>query len=247
MAKNKKKVLVVLLNVLIIVAFLFSWYLIHSESYLLVQKRKELWVKGRFIFDAELPKIVYQDATKDISVKGVSRVVRNLPEGFEIIYEKRQPLFSMKRGNKFLVLDDEGVVLNISNQNQDLLLVNGITSTPVTAGNKWNATEIKVAADLAALVNSNDVLKSLVKEIDISNLDGRKNKEESHVVLNTKSGCRLLWGKYEGEVELKPKEKIENLQVVLKEYKNLNNIDYVKVFAKTGPVVKERYQSGQSQ
>lgn len=239
-SQNREKILIITGHVVIIALFVFGFAWLHHESYSLLRSDTNFTVNGRFILEDGITKFFYDEAKRGINVKKVEKVKRLFPNKLEVIYQKRNPCVAVKKGKNFIAVDDEGAVIEILRDPKNLITVAGVAGDPPEIGKAWGIYDVEAAIKMIKIINSSDLLKSLVNEIDVSNIKARVDRSSSEVELVTRAGCRLLWGRVEGAAELSSDEKIANLKMVLREYKSLDNIRYVKLFAKDAPVVAER-------
>jgi hypothetical protein len=236
---NREKILIITANVGIICLFIFGFAWLHHEAYSTLRSDRRYYVEGRFILDDQLTRIVYDEVKRNVQVKKVERVRRLFPGSVEVVYQKRNPVAAIKKGKNLLVIDEEGILIDLVKEAEGLVLISGVAGDPPGLGRAWGAADVEAGTKMARIVASSE-LRSLVCEIDVSNTKGRVDRSSSHIDLVTRSGCRLMWGKLEGPEELSVDEKIKNLRGVLREHKTLDNIKYVKLWAKDSAVISDR-------
>ncbi len=99
------------------------------------------------------------------------------------------------------------------------------------AGDIWQSADITTTVELLTVLGRMDEISCadvpLLRElasIDISNFDGRKNKNNSHIVLNAKDGTEIYWGAAYGDstlyLEATEQEKLATLYTFYKEHGN---------------------------
>ena len=99
------------------------------------------------------------------------------------------------------------------------------------AGDIWQSADITTTVELLTVLGRMDeiscadvpLLRDLAS-IDISNFDGRKNKNNSHIVLKAKDGTEIYWGAAYGDsalyLEMTEQEKLARLYTFYKEHGN---------------------------
>lgn len=98
-------------------------------------------------------------------------------------------------------------------------------------GGAWDAPEVTTAVELITVLARMDEISSrekpLLQElaaIDVFNFDGRKNKNDAHVILYAKDGTEIRWGAAYGKsrlyLEATEQEKLATLYTFYKEHNN---------------------------
>lgn len=113
------------------------------------------------------------------------KVTRTLPDKIVIKVEERKQFAAVAYGEEFVVIDSEGTVLRVSEENPKLTTLNGLTISKMTKGEKLEAEE-KTALDLTlqmlATMDSGDIF---FKKIDFSKVIIKAYINDNFIVKGT--------------------------------------------------------------
>ncbi len=162
-------------------------------------------------------------------VRRVKYVRRELPNAAEVILDIRKPIaWVERRSNEYYLVDRHGV--RLPNRYRDpigglpypmpvIRAGSGRLVAPPTAGEPWNDPYVEagvaVAIELYALYESPMASDIRIASIDVTNLGGRQQANESEILLQTVDGVAIEWGRsllYEGYGELSTARKLANLE-----------------------------------
>jgi hypothetical protein len=94
---------------------------------------------------------------------------------------------------------------------------------------------------MADFVQAQPLLRRLqIREVDASNVGGRLDPRRSEILLTSRNGCALHWGRVptaEHFGEISAEEKLENLREILAVYPHLEGLRYVKLHFKGAKAV----------
>jgi hypothetical protein len=150
--------------------------------------------------------------------------VQTTSSSVEVRAKYRRPVALIKRSEQAYYIDHDAVVLQYL-PIEDLTIVEikgfSVRSIP-PAGEPMTGDDIAAALNLLYALETMDQISTpqapLLKEIasiEVSNLDGRKNRRKAHIVLYAKDGTQVNWGAAYGRsaryVEASDKEKIAML------------------------------------
>lgn len=194
---------------------------------------------GASIFDPGLVERVGRSFEECAWIRRVTAVERVFPDRLRVRFEYRVPHAAVRRPNGFVIVDAEGVRLpgvygEPPRSCARSVEISGVASPPPEPGRPWEDPALKAAMALADLVESNSLLARLrIREVDVSNFDGKTDARRSEVAFVTASGCTIAWGRAPGAGkfgEPSSEEKLENLREVLAVYPNLDGVRTVKVY-----------------
>lgn len=141
-------------------------------------------------------------------VNQVRRAYSNKPgDTIEIDCEYRVPLALVHWKDYFWLVDSEGVKLPeqftqkqlqqvIYGRDNKLLfrVIEGVRQPPVESGRKWSGDDLAAGLTLAQYLSGQPFAEEVVR-IDVSNFGGRDNTKEAQLVLLTKRGTEVRWGR----------------------------------------------------
>jgi hypothetical protein len=141
-------------------------------------------------------------------VNQVRRAYSNKPgDTIEIDCEYRVPLALVHWKDYFWLVDSEGVKLPeqftqqqlqqvIVGRDNKLLfrVIEGVRQPPVESGRKWTGEDLAAGLTLAQYLSGQPFAEEVVR-IDVANFGGRVNEREAQLVLLTKRGTEVRWGR----------------------------------------------------
>jgi hypothetical protein len=206
---------------------------------------------GFSLIDDAAMKTLSEAVRQDPSVKKVAETRRTFPSKFEVRVVPRVGWVALRTTAGYVLLDDEAVRLEGEFRecpgSRTGLTIIGTTAVPPAPGRVWAHDDIKAAFDMIRVVLTSTVLRSLVAQIDVSNLGGRIVPAEPEIQFVTRSGCRIHWGSVSAAndaFELTASEKLSNLAVILQRYPSLSGLDYVKIYIRNRPTVRRNRPPG---
>lgn len=113
-------------------------------------------------------KQVKEELLKDPYIKAVA-VSRKLPNKILITVEERSEEAGVVFGDKFVVIDYEGIILNIAETKPDVTIIKGITLTNIKTGTKIDAEEETLfmgALELLSVMENHDLFFREIKIVD---------------------------------------------------------------------------------
>ncbi|MBV8781649.1 MAG: hypothetical protein JO353_09645 [Phycisphaerae bacterium] len=169
------------------------------------------------------------------TVRSVRRAFLQRPgDTVEIDCEFRAPVAMVHWKDYFWLVDGDGVklpeqftaqqvphVLVGRDGTTNIRIVEGVRQPPVEAGHKWPGNDLSAGLDLVKLLYGESFANEIVK-VDVANFDGRNNTREAQLVLGTKYGTGIKWGRPVNAkdffVEVSTAQKLKYLQEVRAEY-----------------------------
>lgn len=138
-----------------------------------IQRRDLVRLQGKNIFQVDLQEVEQSLLMKYPQISEL-RVEKKFPNQIHLLAKKRKQLAQFEHNNKYLVLDDEGVVLSESDsKDKDLPSIGGakIKTDPITPGVKLNNVEIVAGLKIIKSFNENTTLSSYkILNMDVDQL-----------------------------------------------------------------------------
>jgi hypothetical protein len=188
----------------------------------LVQKVHSAAGGSEFRLDENTASAVAQNLQSTVWLYDVK--VRTTSSSVEVSAKYRRPVGLIKRSRTTYYIDCDAVVLQYL-PIEDLTIVEikgfSVRSIP-PAGDTMADDDIAAAIKLLAVLKTMDQISTPlapllgeIASIDVSNLDGRRNRRKAHIVLYAKDGTQVNWGAAYGRsaryVEASEKEKVAML------------------------------------
>ncbi len=171
-------------------------------------------------------------------IRRVVSVERVFPDQLRVKFEYRRAHVAVRRADGYVLVDEDRVRLpGVFADPPDCAraaVVTGLGSAPSGPGKRWDDPALAEAMATADVVHGNDLLRGLgVREIDVSNFGGKSDPRRSELLLVTRNGCELAWGRTPstaryGDATLE--DKLENLREVLAAYPRLEGLRRVKLY-----------------
>ena len=189
-------------------------------------------------FDAEVLRqrvAILQASPWVRKVNAVRRVYRDGPgDTIEVDCEFRAPLALVKWQDYYWLVDADGYKLPeqyTAEQAPEMLLdaqrrtqmriIEGVRQPPVESGQKWPGEDLAAALELARLLHGHRFADEIIK-IDVSNVAGRVDPREAQIVLVTRHGSEIRWGRpvnaKDAFVEIPATRKLDALEQVYARY-----------------------------
>jgi len=207
-----------------------SWF--NNE---LVQKVHDAAGGGEFALDDNVARAVAENLETTAWLYDVK--VQTTSSSVEVRAKYRRPVALIRRSGQKYYIDHDAVLLPfLPIEDLTIVEIKGFSARNVPpAGVPITGDDIDAALDLLAVLESMDRISTpqapLLKEIagiDVSNLDGRRNRRNAHVVLYAKDGTQVNWGAAYGRsaryVEASDKEKIAMLYEFYKQHGTIQGI-----------------------
>lgn len=180
-------------------------------------------------------------------VHQVRRVYGEKPgDTLEVDCEFRAPVALVKWGEYYWLVDNDGYVLpeQFTSANLDqitvgrdgrtsLRVIQGVKQAPPESGKKWMGGDLLAGLDLIKLFYGKLFLDE-VTGVDVSNFAGRVRRASPQLVLDTRYGSQIWWGRplntKDFFVEVPATRKLEILKAVVKQHGRIDaNQAYVDV------------------
>jgi hypothetical protein len=124
--------------------------------------------------------------------------------------EYRTPAALVKWGQYYWLVDEQGVKLP-EQYSADLLpkivlgadgkinirIIDGVSHDPCESGRVWQGEDLAGGLEMARLLASQDWADQ-IRDIDVSNFGGRRDSREAQIVLMTRFGTQVRWGRAPG-------------------------------------------------
>ena len=168
-------------------------------------------------------------------VNQVRRVYGNKPgDTLEIDCEYRAPVALVQAGGAYWLVDRQGVKLPEQfgpsdvpkivigpDRRTNIRIVEGVRRPAPKAGHKWGGDDLAAGLDMVELLYAKPFAEEIYK-VNVSNVGGRKDPKEAHVVLVTKYNTAVRWGRppeaADDFIEVKVARKLEYLRGVYEEF-----------------------------
>lgn len=168
-------------------------------------------------------------------VNAVRRVYANAPgDTIEVDCDFRTPLALVRWQDYYWLVDSEGYklpeqytaeqapeMLLDANRRTQMRIVEGVRQPPVESGQKWPGEDLAAALELARLLHGQRFADEIFK-IDVENFAARTDPLEAQIVLVTRYGTEIRWGRpinaKDAFVEVPATRKLEALAQVFAQY-----------------------------
>ena len=185
-----------------------------------------------------------------MKVRGVRRVYGKGPgDTLEVDCEFRTPAALVRAANDaYVLIDRNGVrlpeqyaaadvprVVETPDGQTNILIIEGVARpAPRGAGQKWTGDDLRAGLDMAALLldPANRSFTHEIRKINVANFNGRRDPRDAQLVLFTKYGTEIRWGRPWKEpsgkdrldefIEALPARKLAYLRRVYQDY---NRVD----------------------
>lgn len=172
-------------------------------------------------------------------VRQVRRAFGNRPgDTLEIDCEYRAPVALVHWQDYYWLVDGEGVklpeqytaaevpkIVYGQNRQTNLRIIEGVKREPPESGRKWIGDDLVAGLDLLKLLYGRNYTDEILK-VDVSNFAGRREPHDAHLVLVTRYGTQIRWGRPVNArdffVEVSTAQKLDYLQRVYNEFKRID-------------------------
>lgn len=141
-------------------------------------------------------------------VNQIRRVYAQSPgDTLEIDCDYRTPAALVRWGDFYWLVDSQGIKLPEQYDSQllpkillgldgktNLRIIDGVAHAPCEAGQAWPGQDLAGGLEMARLIASTDWADQ-IRDIDVSNYGGRRDDREAQIVLYTRFGTQLRWGR----------------------------------------------------
>jgi hypothetical protein len=141
-------------------------------------------------------------------VNAVRRMYDQKPgDTLEIDCDYRAPAALVKWGQYYWLVDSQGVKLPEqytadllpkivlgSDGKTNIRIIDGVSHDPCESGRVWQGEDLAGGLEMARLLAAQDWADQ-IRDIDVSNFGGRRDSREAQVVLVTRFGTQLRWGR----------------------------------------------------
>jgi len=76
----------------------------------------------------------------------------------------------------------------------NLRIIDGVSHAPPQSGRVWPGEDLAAGLEMARLLSGTDWADQ-IRDVDVSNFDGRRDAREAQIVLMTRFGTQLRWGR----------------------------------------------------
>lgn len=174
-----------------------------------------------------------------MKVRGVRRVYGAAPgDTLEIDCDFRTPAALVRTGSAYYLIDRAGVrlpeqyaaadvprVVETASGRTNILIIEGVARpAPKNAGQKWTGDDLRAGLDLAGLLldPENQPFTHEIRKINVENFNGRRDQREAQIVLLTRYGTEVRWGRpvkaTDRFIEVDPGRKLDYLKRVYRDY-----------------------------
>jgi len=212
----------------------------HWMSDFLVQRIAETarppGAQGRSVFDRQLlidARAALEKNPWIAKVRDVRRAYANGPgDVLEIDCDYRAPVALVKWGDYYSLVDQGGVklpeqyeardvpkIVRIENGRVDIRIIEGVKRPPPFPGKKWAGDDLEAGLEMISVLSDKPYATEILK-IDVSGVNGGRG--DPQVVLVTKFGTRILWGRVpsakDSFVEVDAAKKLDRLRALHTQY-----------------------------
>ena len=150
--------------------------------------------------------------------------VQTTSSSVEVRAKYRRPVGLIRRSGQAFYIDHDAVILQyLPIEDLTIVEIKGFSARTIPpAGDTMAGDDIAAAIDLLAVLETMDQISTPqapllgeIASIDVSNLNGRRNRRKAHIVLYAKDGTQVNWGAAYGRsaryVEASDQEKVAML------------------------------------
>jgi hypothetical protein len=152
--------------------------------------------------------------------------------------EYRAPAALVKWGQYYWLVDSQGVklpeqytaeelprIMLSPDKHINVRIIDGVSHPPTESGAIWPGQDLAVGLEMARLLTGNDWAEQ-IRDIDVRNFDGRRDPSSAQIVLVTRFGTQVRWGRPPGAkdafVEAPATNKLAALQDIYNEDKRID-------------------------
>lgn len=166
-------------------------------------------------------------------VNQVRRVYGQSPgDTLEIDCEYRSPAALVKWGQYFWLVDSQGVklpeqytvdqlpkIIVGADGKTNIRMIDGVSRPPSESGRIWPGDDIAGGLEMARLLSAVDWADQ-IRDIDVSNFGGRRDSQSAEIVLVTRFGTQIRWGRSpsrdDGVVEVGVPQKLAAIDAIFR-------------------------------
>jgi len=193
------------------------------------------------IFEWDLPQTIAHSYLSIPWIRQVHSIRREFPNRIHIQFTLRKPDAVVKIGNRYEMVDEEGVVLPrrlyhwpSKEMEYPFIECPALASIP-PAGTKWDNVGVQVGLDLLHFLRDANAIKPLrLTVVDVRDIRPRRAIKQGEIVLWNEWGVEIKWGMPEVHdtyvTGVSDWRKLESLySVVRAEGANVKNLEYIDV------------------
>lgn len=156
----------------------------------------------------------------------------------DIDCDYRAPAALVRWGDNYRLIDTQGIELPeqyTSDQVPKIMagadgrinvrIIEGVSRSPQGSGRLWPGDDLAAGLEMARILGPTDWAQQ-VRDIDVSNFEGRRDSKQAQIVLVTTFGTQIRWGRAPGAkdafVEVTATQKLANLQNI---YQKTGRVD----------------------
>ncbi len=171
-------------------------------------------------------------------IKSVDRISVRPSAVVSIWCQFRRPAAWIREGRFCYLVDQEAVRLPgryhaVECGGGPLLMIEGVGEAPPEIGRVWRGGDVAAGLKLAELL-ANRPFRSQIAGVDVSNHDGRRDRNRPHIELTTdREGSRVWWGRPPGDefgTEIHAAQKLALLETLYRQHGRIDmNRAYVNI------------------
>ena len=171
-------------------------------------------------------------------IKSVDRIAVLPNSSVSVRCHFRKPAAWVRHGRHYYLVDQESVRLPgryeaAAASGSVLMTINGVGMSPPEVGQVWRGGDLASGLKLSAVLSSKP-FRHQIADIDVTNHDGRHDKNRPHIELTTdREGSRIWWGRPPDEefgTEIRANQKITLLETLYQQWGRIDmNRAYVNV------------------
>jgi hypothetical protein len=172
-------------------------------------------------------------------VNQVRRAYTNSPgDTLEIDCDFRTPAALVKWGQYFWLVDSQGVklpeqytaeqlpkILLGPDGKTNIRIIDGVSHVPCESGQVWLGDDLAGGLEMVRLLSGLDWADQ-IRTINVSNFNGRRDSGDAQIVLVTRFGTQLRWGRAPSSkdafVEVATSQKLEAIEAIYQEKKRVD-------------------------
>jgi hypothetical protein len=124
--------------------------------------------------------------------------------------------FSLQQLKRIMFADDGRV---------NIRLIQGVQRPPPTPGHKWQGDDLAAGLEMVGLLAGKPYAEEVLR-VDVSNFEGRNDAREAHLVLLTRDGSQVRWGRppqaKDAFIEVRWDRKLQYMQWLVQEFKRVD-------------------------
>lgn len=173
------------------------------------------------------------------SVNQVRRAYAQRPgDTIEVDCDYRAPAALVQWGEYYSLVDADGFklpeqfalpqlrkIMFTADGKLNIRLIQGVKHAPPEPGRKWIGEDLVTGLEMAGLLAGKTAAEDVLR-IDVSNFAGRQDPKEAQVVLMTRDGSEIRWGRppsaKDAFIEVRWDRKLEYMDWLVREFKRVD-------------------------